>query len=114
MRFFILLILFFPVSHSMAIGADECFLQGVSGGRSLTLKNIDVTPPSYGLNNSKLYGYCEMDSGYEFLQCTDAKGKKPIVAYKLDTENLEKQTYNCTSGCSAEVVNKFVMICEGD
>ena len=32
-----------------------------------------------------------MDSGYEFLQCTDAKGKKPIVAYKLDTENLEKQ-----------------------
>jgi hypothetical protein len=110
----ILLILIFNVSQVFAIGADECFLQAIVDNRAITLKNIEVTPPIYGLNGSKNYGYCEMDSGYGVLQCAEAKGHKGALVYELDTENMDEQTYHCKSGCDANVAKKFVMVCEGD
>ncbi len=110
----ILLILIFNASHAMAIGADECFLRGTINSQVITLKNIEITPPTYGLSDSKNYGYCEMDSGFSVLQCAAAKENKGVLVYELDTENIDEQTYHCKSGCNANVVQKFVMVCEGD
>lgn len=113
MRALISLILIFYVSHVAAIGADECFLRGVIDGRVITLKNIEVTPPTYGLIGSRSYGYCEMDSGYSVLQCAETKEKMGMLVYEFDTENIDEQTYHCKSGCTADLVQKFVMVCEG-
>lgn len=104
----------FDVSHAIAIGADECFLWGVIDNQVITLKNIEVTPPTYGLSGSKNYSYCEMDSGFGVLQCVETKEKEGVLVYELDTENIDEQTYNCKSGCNAGLVQKFVMVCEGD
>lgn len=114
MRTLILLILIFNASHAVAIGADECFLRGIIDNRAITLKNIEVTPPTYGLSGSKNYGYCEMDSGYGVLTCAEAKESKGALVYELDSENMDEQTYHCKSGCDANVAQKFVMVCEGD
>lgn len=113
MRALILLILIFDPSHAIAIGADSCLLRGVIDNREITLKNIEVIPPTYGLSGSKSYGYCEMDSGYGVLQCAETKEKKAELVYELNTENMDEQTYHCKSGCKANVVQKFVMVCEG-
>ena len=110
----ILLILIFNASQVFAIGADECFLRTVVDNREIILKNIEVTPPIYGLSGSNHYGYCEMDSGYSVLQCAEVKGNKEALVYELDTENIDEQTYHCKSGCNANVAQKFVMVCEGD
>jgi hypothetical protein len=48
----ILLILIFNASPAFAIGADECFLRAVVDNQEIVLKNIEVTPPTYGLNGS--------------------------------------------------------------
>jgi hypothetical protein len=55
-----------------------------------------------------------MDSGYAVLQCADVKENKGALVYELDTENIDEQTYHCKTGCNANVVQKFVMVCEGD
>lgn len=110
----ILLALLFNASPVFAIGADECFLRAVVDDREIILKNIEVTPPTYGLSGSNSYGYCEMDSGYAVLECAEAKENKATLVYELDTENIDEQTYHCKSGCNANVAQKFVMVCEGD
>lgn len=110
----ILLILIFNASNVFAIGADECFLRAVVDNGEIILKNIEVTPPIYGLSGSNNYGYCEMDSGYSVLQCAEANGNKGALVYELDAENIYEQTYHCKSGCNANVAKKFVMVCEGD
>lgn len=110
----IILILILNSSQVFAIGADECFLRAVIDNREITLKNIEVVPPVYGLIGSDNYGYCEMDGGYSVLQCSDVKENKGALIYELDTENIDEQTYHCKSGCNANAVQKFVMVCEGD
>lgn len=110
----ILLILIFNASPVFAIGADECFLRAVVGNQEIILKNIEVVPPTYGLSGSNTYGYCEMDSGYAVLQCADVKENKGALAYELDTDNIDEQTYHCKTGCNANVAQKFVMVCVGD
>ncbi len=110
----ILLIITFNASQVFAIGADECFLRAVVDNRQIILKNIEVTPPTYGLSGSNNYGYCEMDSGYSVLQCSAAKENKGTLVYELDAENIDEQTYQCKSGCDANIAKKFVMVCEGD
>lgn len=110
----ILLILIFNASQVFAIGADECFLRAVVDNKEIILRNIEITPPTYGLSGSNNYGYCEMDSGYSGLQCAEVKENKGALVYELDAENIDEQTYHCKSGCDANVAQKFVMVCEGD
>jgi hypothetical protein len=110
----ILLILIFNASQVFAIGADECFLRAVVDNEEIILKNIEVTPPTYGLSGSNNYGYCEMDSGYSVLQCAEVKENKAALVYELDADNIDEQTYHCKSGCDANVAQKFLMVCEGD
>ncbi len=47
----IILILILKASQVFAIGADECFLRAVIDNHEITLKNIEVDPPVYGLAN---------------------------------------------------------------
>lgn len=110
----IILILILNASQVFAIGADECFLRAVVDNQEIILKNIEVTPPAYGLSGSNSYGYCEMDDGYSVIQCAEAKQKQGTLVYELDPENIDEQTYHCKSGCNANVAQKIVMVCEGD
>lgn len=113
MRLLLVLFTLFHVSSVLAIGAEQCALRGQLGERSILLKNINVTPPVYGLIDSKQYGYCEMDSGFSQLQCSTSQSEKPVIIYALDQENMDQQAYHCTAACDAGVVKVFVMECEG-
>mgnify|MGYP001557697236 CR=1 FL=1 len=113
MRLLIGLFVLLQVSPAMAIGAEQCALRGKLGDGAGLLANISVTPPAYGLAGSVQYGYCEMDDGFGQLQCAATANEKTTITYILDQENMDEQAYNCVTGCSADVVKKFVMVCEG-